>query len=110
MLSIIYNKRAAISLGIAMGVLLIVYLGSSLWTQKKWKTKPYQVYQEHVEDLGTSNDAPDANPMPDAPEEPDSLKEDEATEAAPVTCGEEDEEELYSEGIVNRSAAEYTPC
>lgn len=103
-LSIIYNKRAAISLGIAVGVFLMVYLGSGLLT-KQWKTKPYQVYQEHVEDLGTSNDAPDANPLPNAPEEPDSLKEDGATEAAPVTCGEEDEEELYSEGLVNRSAA-----
>ena len=118
-LSIIYNKRAAISLAIAMGVLLIVYLGSSL-AVKQWEMTPYQVYQEHAENLmasesgaesaietasqkstGTDSDSEDENNLANQ-------ENDEPTEvaASPETADcDQDSEEPYTEGLINRAAA-----
>ena len=117
-LSIFYNKRAAISLAIAMGVLLIVYLGST-FAVKQWKTTPYQVYQEHAENLmaGQSGaDAADAASQKSTDTDSDSEDEnnladqeiDESTEdaASPETADcEQDSEEPYTEGLINRAAA-----
>ena len=120
-LSIIYNKRAAISLAIAMGVLLIVYLGST-FAVKQWKTTPYQVYQEHAENLMASQSGADAaidaasQKSTDTDSDPDSEDEnnladqeiDESTEdaASPETADcEQDSEEPYTEGLINRAAA-----
>lgn len=118
-LSIIYNKRAAISLAIAMGVLLIVYLGST-FAVKQWKTTPYQVYQEHAENLmasqsgadaaidtasqkstDTDSDLEDENNLAD--QETDESTEDAASPEA-ADC-EQDLEEPYTEGLINRAAA-----
>ena len=114
-LSIIYNKRAAISLAIAMGVLLIVYLGSAL-AVKQWETSPYNVYQEHAENLMASESGANAESESATQDstnfgsdlEDDALdNESSDVEEASLEiqdCG-QDTDESYSEGVINRAAA-----
>ena len=109
-LSIIYNKRAAISLAIAMGVLLIVYLGSSL-AVKQWKMSPYQVYQEHAENLMASESGTGVDIEPTTSDTTELVSDStNTTSDAKETsleiqdCG-QDTDESYSEGVINRAAA-----
>jgi len=109
-LSIIHNRRAAISLAIALGVFLIFYFISA-GIVSVWKTSPYAVYEANQELLMASK-SPVISEEGESSEEmevgaEESLEtsdSEEASESMAVVCDDAEEDSMYSEGVVNRAA------
>ena len=113
-LSIIHNRKAAISLAIALGVFVIVYIISAA-SVSGWDTTPYAVYEANQESLMGSKSsvvAEEATVSGEEEEEEeeeetaevDSTSTDEAAQLSVVVCEESEEDEMYGEGVVNRAA------
>ncbi|MGB1120156.1 MAG: hypothetical protein ACPGYR_06650 [Chitinophagales bacterium] len=109
-LSIIHNRKAAISLAIALGVFLIVYLISAA-SVSGWDTTPYAVYEANQEALmgskspviseeGESSEEMEVG----AEESQEATDSEEASEPMAVVCDDAEEDEMYGEGVVNRAA------
>lgn len=113
-LSIIHNRKAAISLAIALGVFVIVYFISAA-SVSGWDTTPYAVYEANQESLMGSKSSVVAEEVTVSEEEEvveeeeetaevDSTSTDEAAQPSVVVCEESEEDEMYGEGVVNRAA------
>tara|TARA_B100000925_G_scaffold290513_1_gene275913 strand:- start:1730 stop:2497 length:768 start_codon:yes stop_codon:yes gene_type:complete len=110
-LSIIHNRKAAISLAIALGVFVIVYIISAA-SVSGWDTTPYAVYEANQESLMGSKSSVVAEEVTVSEEEAveeetaeiDSTSTDEAAQSSVVVCEESEEDEMYGEGVVNRAA------
>ena len=112
-LSIIHNRKAAISLAIALGVFVIVYFISAA-SVSGWDTTPYAVYEANQESLMGSKSSVVAEEVTVSEEEVaeeeeetaeiDSTSTEEAVQPSVVVCEESEEDEMYSEGVVNRAA------
>ena len=109
-LSIIHNRKAAISLAIALGVFLIVYLISAA-SVSGWDTTPYAVYEANQEALmgskspviseeGESSEEMEVG----AEESQEATDSEEASEPMAVVCDDAEEDAMYGEGVVNRAA------
>ena len=108
-LSIIHNRKAAISLAIALGVFVVVYFISAL-SVGGWDTSPYAVYEANQESLMGSKSSSIAEEVTVSEEEEvveeevDSTSAEEAAQPSVVVCEESEEDEMYGEGVVNRAA------
>ena len=108
-LSIIHNRKAAISLAIALGVFVAVYFISAL-SVGGWDTTPYAVYEANQESLMGSKSSSIAEEVTVSEEEEvveeevDSTSAEEAAQPSVVVCEESEEDEMYGEGVVNRAA------
>ena len=108
-LSIIHNRKAAISLAIALGVFVAVYFISAL-SVGGWDTTPYAVYEANQESLMGSQSSSIAEEVTVSEEEEvveeevDSTSAEEAAQPSVVVCEESEEDEMYGEGVVNRAA------
>ena len=108
-LSIVHNRKAAISLAIALGVFVIVYFISAL-SVGGWDTSPYAVYEANQESLMGNKTAVVAEEVTASEEEAavieevDSTSTEEAAQPSVVVCEESEEDEMYGEGVVNRAA------
>ena len=109
-LSIIHNRKAAISLAIALGVFLIVYLISAA-SVSGWDTTPYAVYEANQEALMGSKSpviSEEGEPSEEmevgAEESQDASDSEEASEPMAVVCDDAEEDAMYGEGVVNRAA------
>ena len=113
-LSIVYNRKAAISLAIALGVFLIVYFISAA-SVSGWDTTPYAVYEANQESLMGSKSSVAAEKVTVSEEEvvtedeeetaaADSTSTEEVVQPSVVVCEESEENEMYGEGVVNRAA------
>ena len=104
-LSIIHNRKAAISLAIALGVFLIVYLISAA-SVSGWDTTPYAVYEANQEALMGSKSPESSEEMEvGAEESQDASDSEEASEPMAVVCDDAEEDAMYGEGGVNRAAS-----
>lgn len=113
-LSILHNRKAAISLAIALGVFLIVYFISAA-SVSGWDTEPYAIYEANQEALMGSKSSAVAEEVTVSEEEvvtekgeetaeADSTSAEEAGQPSVVVCEESEEDEMYGEGVVNRAA------
>lgn len=107
-LSIIHNRKAAISLAIALGVFILVYIISAA-SVSGWDTTPYAVYEANQESLmgGKSSVVAEEVTVSEEEEETaevDSTSAEEAAQPSVVVCEESEEDEMYGEGVVNRAA------
>lgn len=113
-LSILHNRKAAISLAIALGVFLIVYFISAA-SVSGWDTEPYAVYEANQEALMGSKSSAVAEEVTVSEEEEvteegeetaeaDSTSVEKAGQQSVVVCEESEEDEMYGEGVVNRAA------
>jgi hypothetical protein len=113
-LSILHNRKAAISLAIALGVFLIVYFISAA-SVSGWDTEPYAIYEANQEALMGSKSSAVAEEVTVSEEEvvteegeetaeADSTSAEEARQPSVVVCEESEEDEMYGEGVVNRAA------
>ena len=113
-LSIVHNRKAAISLAIALGVFIIVYIISAV-SVGGWDTTPYAVYEANQESLMGSKSSVVAEEVIVSEEEviaeedeesteADSTSAEEAAEPIAVVCEESEEDEMYGEGVVSRAA------
>ena len=108
-LSIIHNRKAAISLAIALGVFILIYIISAA-SVSGWDTTPYAVYEANQESLmgGKSSVVAEEVTVSEEEEEEtaevDSTSAGEAAQPSVVVCEESEEDEMYGEGVVNRAA------
>jgi len=108
-LSIIHNRKAAISLAIALGVFILIYIISAA-SVSGWDTTPYAVYEANQESLmgGKSSVVAEEVTVSEEEEEEtaevDSTSAEEAAQPSVVVCEESEEDEMYGEGVVNRAA------
>ena len=105
-LSIIHNRKAAISLAIALGVFILIYIISAA-SVSGWDTTPYAVYEANQESLMGGKSSVVAEEVTVSEEETaevDSTSAGEAAQPSVVVCEESEEDEMYGEGVVNRAA------
>ena len=113
-LSIVHNRKAAISLAIALGVFLVVYLISAA-SVSGWDTTPYAVYEANQESLMGNKPAivveeaavSEENSVSgdeETSDNADSTSSEEVVQSTAVICEESKEDEMYGEGVVNRAA------
>lgn len=114
-LSIVHNRKAAISLAVALGVFVIVYFISAL-SVGGWDTSPYAVYEANqeslmgnktavvAEEVTVSEDEEAVAEEDEESAEVDSTSTEEAAQPSVVVCEESEEDEMYGEGVVNRAA------
>ena len=110
-LSIIHNRKAAISLAIALGVFILIYIISAA-SVSGWDTTPYAVYEANQESLMGGKSSVVAEEVTVSEEEVveeetaevDSTSAGEAAQPSGVVCEESEEDEMYGEGVVNRAA------
>ena len=110
-LSIIHNRKAAISLAIALGVFILIYIISAA-SVSGWDTTPYAVYEANQESLMGGKSSVVAEEVTVSEEEVveeetaevDSTSAGEAAQPSVVVCEESEEDEMYGEGVVNRAA------
>ena len=106
-LSIIHNRKAAISLAIALCVFILVYIISAA-SVSGWNTTPYALYEANQESLMGGKSSVVAEEVTVSEEEEtaevDSTSAKEAAKPSVVVCEESEEDEMYGEGVVNRAA------
>ena len=110
-LSIIHNRKAAISLAIALGVFILIYIISAA-SVSGWDTTPYAVYEANQESLMGGKSSVVAEEVTVSEEEVveeetaevDSTSAGEPAQPRVVVCEEAEEDEMYGEGVVNRAA------
>ncbi len=110
-LSIIHNRKAAISLAIALGVFILIYIISAA-SVSGWDTTPYAVYEANQESLMGGKSPVVAEEVTVSEEEVveeetaevDSTSAGEAAQPSGVVCEASEEDEMYGEGVVNRAA------